>query len=164
DLFFCVRGFKSDGHDFAPEAVERGAVALVCERPLRLGVPEVVVEDSRAAMASVAARFHGDPTRTPQVLGITGPNGKTTTAFLAKGRLFEDPVGPSIVNVDDPYGRRLVAELDEVTTYAIERDADFRARDVEFDPRGSRFTCASPDGDLQLTTGLPGLFNVSNAL
>src|SRR5438067_13490035 len=86
-LFFCVPGFKTDGHDFAPEAVERGAVALVCERPLGLGVPEVVVEDSRAAMASVAARFHGDPTRTLQVLGITGTNGKTTTAFLVRSVL-----------------------------------------------------------------------------
>src|ERR671934_2650756 len=82
DLFFCVRGFKSDGHDFAPDAVARGAAALVCERPLGLGVPEVVVEDARAAMASVAARFYGDPTSRLQVAGVTGTNGKTTTAFL----------------------------------------------------------------------------------
>ena len=46
-LFFCVPGFRSDGHDYASVAVERGAVALVCERPLGLGVPEVVVPDAR---------------------------------------------------------------------------------------------------------------------
>src|SRR6185436_10683879 len=61
-LFFCVRGFTADGHDFAPEAVSRGAAALVCERPLGLGVPEVVVQDVRAAMAPLAATFYGDPT------------------------------------------------------------------------------------------------------
>src|SRR5881227_3994087 len=83
-LFFCVPGFKSDGHDFAPDAVERGAVALVCERPLGLGVPEVVVPDARAAMGPAAARFYGDPTSQLRVVGVTGTNGKTTTAFLTR--------------------------------------------------------------------------------
>lgn len=83
-LFFCVRGFTADGHDFAPEAVERGAVALVCERPLGLGVPEVIVEDARAAMGPAAARFYGNPTERLRVVGITGTNGKTTTAFLVR--------------------------------------------------------------------------------
>src|SRR5919204_2689910 len=83
-LFFCVRGFASDGHDFAPDAVERGAAALVCERPLGLGVPEVVVPDVRAAMAPLAAAFYGHPTRQLRVVGVTGTNGKTTTAFLVR--------------------------------------------------------------------------------
>src|SRR5919108_6509701 len=47
-LFFCVRGFSADGHEFAPDAVERGAVALVCERPLGLAVQELIVPDVRA--------------------------------------------------------------------------------------------------------------------
>ena len=50
-LFFCVPGMRADGHDFAPQAVENGAVALVVERPLDLPVPQLVVADSRAAMA-----------------------------------------------------------------------------------------------------------------
>src|SRR5688500_2544834 len=83
-LFFCVPGFTRDGHDFAPDAVARGAAALVVERPLGLGVPEVVVDDVRAAMAQAAARFQGDPSRRLQVVGITGTNGKTTTAFLLR--------------------------------------------------------------------------------
>jgi UDP-N-acetylmuramoyl-L-alanyl-D-glutamate--2,6-diaminopimelate ligase len=86
-LFFCVPGFKVDGHDFAPRAVERGAVALVVERPLALGVPEVVVPSARAAMAPAAAAFHGDPTARLDVVGVTGTNGKTTTAFLVRGLL-----------------------------------------------------------------------------
>ncbi|HEX2161549.1 MAG TPA: UDP-N-acetylmuramoyl-L-alanyl-D-glutamate--2,6-diaminopimelate ligase [Thermoleophilaceae bacterium] len=259
-LFFCVPGFKADGHDFAPDAVERGAAALVCERPLGLGVPEVVVDDVRAAMGPVAARFHDDPTARLRVVGITGTNGKTTTAFLvrdvleaagvrtgllgtvkqvvggveepvvhttpeaidlqatfrrmvdggdaacamevsshalelgraagihfacrvftnltqdhldfhpdmeayflAKRRLFDGP-GPAIVNVDDAYGRRLAEELDAPTTYAIDSAADFRACDVGFDVKGARFTAETPDGPLEVTTSLPGLFNVSNAL
>jgi UDP-N-acetylmuramoyl-L-alanyl-D-glutamate--2,6-diaminopimelate ligase len=83
-LFFCVPGFTRDGHDFAPDAVARGAAALVVQRPLDLGVPEVLVDDVRAAMARVAARFYGDPTAALKVAGITGTNGKTTTAFLTR--------------------------------------------------------------------------------
>jgi UDP-N-acetylmuramoyl-L-alanyl-D-glutamate--2,6-diaminopimelate ligase len=259
-LFFCVPGFRSDGHDFAPDAVQRGAVALVCERPLGLGVPEVIVDDVRAAMGPAAARFHGDPTAQLYVVGITGTNGKTTTAFLvrhlleaagrpcgllgtvkrvvarreeeverttpeaidlqatframvdggdracamevsshalelgrvagirfacrvftnltqdhldfhesmeayfaAKRRLFEAPGGVSVANVDDEYGRRLATEV-ECTTFAIDHDADYRAIDVDFDLTGSRFRCRMPDGELELVSPLPGLFNVQNVL
>src|SRR6266566_2587887 len=73
-LFFCVPGAVADGHDFAPEAVERGAVALVVERPLGLGVPEVVVPSSRVAMAQAADEFFGRPTEELQVAGVTGTN------------------------------------------------------------------------------------------
>ena len=83
-LFICVPGFTADGHDFAPDAVRRGAAALVCQRPLGLDVPNVVVDDVRAAMASLASAFYGHPTRELRVVGITGTNGKTTTAFLVR--------------------------------------------------------------------------------
>ncbi len=86
-LFFCVTGLTTDGHDFAPQAVSQGAAALVVERPLGLGVPEVTVESARAAMAPAAARFYGDPTAALDVVGITGTNGKTTTAFLLRSLL-----------------------------------------------------------------------------
>ncbi len=83
-LFFCVPGEKSDGHDFAGAAVEAGAEALVVERELDLDVAQVVVPDARAAMAPLAARFHGDPSGELRVVGVTGTNGKTTTAFLIR--------------------------------------------------------------------------------
>src|SRR3954454_7120815 len=86
-LFFCVPGFTRDGHDFAPDAVGRGAAALVVNHPLGLGVPEVQVDDVRLAMATAAARFHGDPTARLRVIGVTGTNGKTTTAFLVRDLL-----------------------------------------------------------------------------
>lgn len=82
DVFFCIPGFRRDGHDFAADAVARGAVAIVCERPLGIGVPEVVVPVTRHALAMAASRFHGEPSRRLAVAGITGTNGKTTTTYL----------------------------------------------------------------------------------
>ena len=83
-MFFCVPGQTRDGHDFGPAAVEAGAAALVVERPLGLDATEVRVADARAAMAPLAARFWGDPTAELALAGITGTNGKTTTAFLLR--------------------------------------------------------------------------------
>jgi UDP-N-acetylmuramoyl-L-alanyl-D-glutamate--2,6-diaminopimelate ligase len=257
-LFFCVVGEKVDGHEFGPRAVEEGAAALVVERELtELAVPQVVVADSRAAMAPLAARFCGDPTAQLRVVGVTGTNGKTTTAFLvreilqaadfrcgllgtvkqviggvekevvrttpeaielqrtflqmleggdeacamevsshalslhradaihfevvlftnltqdhldfhadmedyflAKRKLFEMGPGTRIVNVDDPYGRRLAEEFECVTFSAEGADADYSARDVEFDALGASFSLAT----MRLRTALPGHFNVANAL
>jgi len=81
-LFFAVPGEHADGHDFAGAAVEAGAVALVVQRELALPVPQVVVADSRAAMAPAADVFFGEPTRELEVVGVTGTSGKTTTGFL----------------------------------------------------------------------------------
>ncbi len=83
-LFFCVRGEKVDGHEFAAGAVEDEAVGLVVDHELELPVAQLVVPDVRAAMAPVAARFAGDPTSELKVAGVTGTNGKTTTAFLLR--------------------------------------------------------------------------------
>jgi UDP-N-acetylmuramoyl-L-alanyl-D-glutamate--2,6-diaminopimelate ligase len=81
-VFFAVPGARADGHDFASEAVSNGAVAVVVERPLSVGVPQIVVSDTRAAMAVAADEFFGRPTEELQVAGVTGTSGKTTTAFL----------------------------------------------------------------------------------
>jgi UDP-N-acetylmuramoyl-L-alanyl-D-glutamate--2,6-diaminopimelate ligase len=81
-LFFCVRGAHVDGHDLAAEAVAGGAVGLVVDRPLDVVASQLVVADTRAAMATAADVFFGEPTRTLEVAGVTGTNGKTTTAFL----------------------------------------------------------------------------------
>jgi len=261
-LFFCVPGFTRDGHDFAPDAIERGAAALVVARPLGLGVPEVQVEDVRSAMAVAAARFFGDPTAELPVVGITGTNGKTTTAFLvrslveaadrrcgllgtvksviggvehpvvrttpeaidlqrtfaamlaggdeacameisshalelrradgihvaaavftnltqdhldfhpdmeayfqAKRLLFASPLTRArIANADDEYGRRLAQEFAGTVTFALDAEADYRAVDVQQSFTGSRFTAVTPDGEFDVRTGLPGRFNVLNAL
>jgi len=81
-VFFCVPGRQADGHDFAADALERGAVALVVERPLDVDAPQVVVPDARTAMAVAADEFFERPTEELQVVGVTGTSGKTTTTFL----------------------------------------------------------------------------------
>ena len=266
-VFFCVRGFTRDGHDFADDAVRRGAVALVVDHPLLdIDNPQVVVDDVRAAMAPAAARLHGDPTATLRTIGITGTNGKTTSAYLvralleaagrrtgllgtvtsivggaehevarttpeaidlqatfaqmlaagdsecvmevsshalalgrvaaihwaaaiftnltqdhldfhptmeeyfvAKRRLFTPSAGTgdagpqvAVINIDDPYGTRLAAELGgRLITIGIDNaDADLRATDVRSDFSGSTFRA----GGLELRTPLPGTFNVMNVL
>ena len=262
-LFFCVVGFTRDGHEFASEAIARGAVALVVERPLGLGVPEIRVDSVRAAMAPAAARFYGDPTAELQTVGVTGTNGKTTTAFLvralleadgrqtgllgtvksviggeerevvrttpeaidlqrtfremvgkgdvacamevsshalelhradsihfaaalftnltqdhldfhgtmdeyfdAKRRLFTDAdARAAIINLDDPYGARLAAELGDAVTFGLESPtALYRAIDVETSIAGSRFIARTPDGEIELSSPLRGRFNVYNVL
>jgi len=261
-LFFCVPGMRRDAHELAPEAAARGAVALIVERELDLPLPQVLVASVRAAMGPVASRFFGEPTASLQVVGVTGTNGKTTTAFLvralleaagrrcgllgtvkrviggdereverttpeaidlqrdlramldagdracamevsshalalhrvdgvrfaaavftnltrdhldfhgtmeayyqAKRRLFTE-LAPAvaIVNVDDPYGDRLAAELGGAITYGLEREASYRARDMRTGLRGSRFVVEGPDGAVELRSPLSGRFNVLNVL
>jgi UDP-N-acetylmuramoyl-L-alanyl-D-glutamate--2,6-diaminopimelate ligase len=256
-LFFCVPGEKVDGHDFGLDVVEAGAAALVVERELVVAAPQVVVADARAAMAELAVRFQGDPTAELRVVGVTGTNGKTTTAFLireileragiscgllgtvkqvvagveeeverttpeaidlqatfrrmldggdaacvmevsshalvlhradaihfeaalftnltqdhldfhadmeeyfaAKRMLFEAGPGAAIVNVDDPYGRRLAAEFESATFSAEGAAADYSAREVSFDAGGAGFSVDA----VAVRTRLPGHFNVANAL
>jgi UDP-N-acetylmuramoyl-L-alanyl-D-glutamate--2,6-diaminopimelate ligase len=93
-LHVCVPGFTADGHDFAGVAVANGAAALVVERELDLDVPQLVVESSRSAMAAAADAFYGHPSRELAVVGITGTNGKTTTAFLMHA-ILEAALGPA---------------------------------------------------------------------
>lgn len=81
-LFCCVRGLQSDGHTFAAAAVAAGATALMVDHPLAIEVAQVVVPDTRAAMGLMAAAFWGHPTRSLVLVGVTGTNGKTTTASL----------------------------------------------------------------------------------
>jgi UDP-N-acetylmuramoyl-L-alanyl-D-glutamate--2,6-diaminopimelate ligase len=276
-LFFCVPGEKTDGHEFASAAVDAGAVGLVAERELSdVAITQVVVPDARAAMAPMAARFFGDPTGELKVVGITGTNGKTTTAFLlreiletagircgllgtvkqvvggveeeverttpeaidlqrtfrrmvdggdavcvmeasshalalhrcdaihfdvalftnltqdhldfhadmedyfrSKRLLFEMGPRVSIVNVNDPYGRRLANEFECVTFSAAGSEADLAAGDVRLGTGGAEFrvTLSSMDekrphgghnrpldGGTGMRTRLPGDFNVANAL
>jgi len=87
DAFFCIPGFRYDGHEFAGQAAARGAAALVCARPLAIDVPQAVVRDVRRALALASARFYGHPTAALSVVGITGTNGKTTTTYLLESIL-----------------------------------------------------------------------------
>jgi len=284
-MFCCVPGLQQDGHEFAGQAVRDGAVALLVERRLGLNVPEVMVGSVRAAMGPLAARCNGDPTRRLRVIGVTGTNGKTTSAYmvrallqaagvqtgllgtvtsviggrehevqrttpeaidlqadframleggdracameisshalalgrtngiefagavftnltqdhldyhetmedyyLAKRRLFRpDPTGEnawpqdrpprvSVVNVGDPYGRRLAGEIEGAVTFGVEsgagdetvfeadEQADYVAGDVRCDAEGCAFRLHTPGGDRDVALPMPGRFNVENAV
>jgi UDP-N-acetylmuramoyl-L-alanyl-D-glutamate--2,6-diaminopimelate ligase len=81
-LFVAVPGFHRDGHVFAKDAVGRGAVAVIAEHPIDVGVPVALVPDARAALADVAAEFFDHPTRKLKLAAVTGTDGKTTTVHL----------------------------------------------------------------------------------
>ncbi len=87
-LFVAVRGFHSDGHRFIPQAVQQGAAAVIAEHQdaaaAAAGVPQIIVQDSREALALLAAQFYGRPSERLSLVGITGTNGKTTTTYLVK--------------------------------------------------------------------------------
>jgi UDP-N-acetylmuramoyl-L-alanyl-D-glutamate--2,6-diaminopimelate ligase len=90
DAFFCVPGFLHDGHRYAAAAVRHGASALVVEHPVAgVEVPQVVVRDTRTALAVASSRIHGEPSGAMQVVGITGTNGKTTSSYLLESILRE---------------------------------------------------------------------------
>ena len=82
DLFVCFAGGEHDGHDYAAEALAAGAVALAVEHEMDLPVPQIVVRDGRSAAGEISAAFYGHPEEKLKVIGITGTNGKTTTAHM----------------------------------------------------------------------------------
>jgi UDP-N-acetylmuramoyl-L-alanyl-D-glutamate--2,6-diaminopimelate ligase len=90
DLFIALKGLKATGVDFAADAIRKGAVAVVSDQepPIPVTVPWIVVNDARIAMAVLADEFYGHPSASMSVVGITGTNGKTTTAYLIRS-VFE---------------------------------------------------------------------------
>jgi UDP-N-acetylmuramoyl-L-alanyl-D-glutamate--2,6-diaminopimelate ligase len=126
--FFCVPGSRADGHDFAERAVEAGAVALVVERPLELesSVPQLLVDDARASMAVAADAFFGEPTRTLQVVGVTGTNGKSTTAFLLRSVLEADGRQTGLIGTVEWVVGGVVRPAPHTTPEAIDLQRLFR--------------------------------------
>jgi len=81
-LFVCIPGYTVDGHDFAEQAVQQGAVALISEKEINVSVPVILVRDAHRALAELANRFYQHPTKSFSLIGITGTNGKTTVSHL----------------------------------------------------------------------------------
>ncbi|MBA3245411.1 MAG: UDP-N-acetylmuramoyl-L-alanyl-D-glutamate--2,6-diaminopimelate ligase [Actinobacteria bacterium] len=128
--FFCVPGSTADGHDFAAQAVENGAVALVVERALELPIdrraPQLVVPDARAAMATAADVFFGEPTRELEVAGVTGTSGKTTTAFLLWSMLEAAGRSPGLLGTVESRIGGEVRPVVRTTPEAIDLQRTFR--------------------------------------
>lgn len=107
-LFVAIKGFSADGHDYIRQAVSRGAAAVVCEKPADLEVATVTVENSRKALAELAAEFYGHPTKEMVVIGITGTNGKTTTSYLIESMLQAAGLSVGVIGtINYRYGGRV---------------------------------------------------------
>jgi UDP-N-acetylmuramoyl-L-alanyl-D-glutamate--2,6-diaminopimelate ligase len=263
DVFFCVPGFVHDGHEFAADAQSRGAAALVVSHVVPdVTIPQACVPDVRVALAVASAEWYGRPSRRMDVVGITGTNGKTTTAYLldailtAAGRitgmigtvetrvaghrmpaarttpesadlqeLFADmvragvdaavmevsshaidlrriegvhfavaaftnlsqdhldfhhtmeeywgvkrrlftrgDVATAVVDIDDPYGATLAADISAEWTVGRAERARVRVTAEEFGPTWSRFTLITGDDSADVRLPLAGDYNVANAL
>jgi len=145
-LYACLPGFRADGHDFARDAVDRGAAALIVERELPdLPVPQLVVPDARTALALAADVFFGRPTRELTVAGVTGTNGKTTTAFVTYAILAAGGRRPGLLGtIEARIGgeRRAVthttpASVDLQRTFREMLDAGDRSCALEASSHGS---------------------------
>ena len=97
-LFVCVPGVSVDGHTFAADAVARGVAGLVVERRLPIDVPQLLVDDARLAIALIAAALAGNPGEAVRVVGVTGTNGKTTSAYLLRSVLAADGATAGLIS------------------------------------------------------------------
>ncbi|NLY80096.1 MAG: UDP-N-acetylmuramoyl-L-alanyl-D-glutamate--2,6-diaminopimelate ligase [Lysinibacillus sp.] len=87
-LFVCVRGFKTDGHQYLQDAANRGAIAAVVEDiQQHVNIPQIVVTNSRKALAQLGAHFYGYPSKKLKIIGITATNGKTSTSYMTNAIL-----------------------------------------------------------------------------
>ncbi|HXH48263.1 MAG TPA: UDP-N-acetylmuramoyl-L-alanyl-D-glutamate--2,6-diaminopimelate ligase [Terriglobia bacterium] len=267
-VFFAIEGEKTDGHLFIEDAIRRGAIAIVSERvaPANFAPQWVRVRKIRRALSEAARRFYDDPDLRLRLIGITGTNGKTTTAYLlnsiieaagtrtglfgtveyrlgkrvvsasnttpesldlaayfhelaaggagaailevsshalaqervwgvhfsvavftnltrdhldyhhdfdhyfaAKQRLFEGlgtpPPELAVINVDDPWGRRLLAVPNpRRLTYGLETRADVAVKRHSQDPSGLSATLTTPQGEIEIESGLLGRANLMNVL
>jgi UDP-N-acetylmuramoyl-L-alanyl-D-glutamate--2,6-diaminopimelate ligase len=144
-LFFCAPGETVDRHDLAGEAVERGAVALVVERPLDLDVPQLLVESARASMAPAADEFFGRPTEELVVAGVTGTSGKTTTTFLLHSIFEAAGMKPGLIGTIEsrvggesrPAVRTTPEAIDLQRTFRAMLDAGDRSVVMEATSHGS---------------------------
>ena len=89
DIFICIRGEAVDGHKYAQNAVEKGAVALFCEEELSIEIPQIIVKDTKRLMANIASAFYNEPSKSLNLIGVTGTNGKTTVTHLLQ-RILEE--------------------------------------------------------------------------
>jgi UDP-N-acetylmuramoyl-L-alanyl-D-glutamate--2,6-diaminopimelate ligase len=132
DMFICLPGFTVDGHAYAAKAVEQGAVAVLAEKEVDVPATVVRVPDTRRAMAMLADRFYGSPTRELKLIGVTGTNGKTTTTHLIDKILRDQQkrtglIGTIHMRIGDVY-----EEVKNTTPDVLELQRSFRRmRDVD---------------------------------
>lgn len=130
DLFVAIRGYATDGHKYIEKALEQGAAAVVCEEAPE-GAPAVVVENSRKALAEIAANRFGHPADSMVMLGVTGTNGKTTTTYLVKHMLEDAGHKVGLIGTNQNLIGSEVIETERTTPESYELHALFaRMRDA----------------------------------
>ena len=130
DLFVAIRGYATDGHQYIGKALEQGAAAIVCEEA-PAGVPVVVVENARRALAEIAANRFGHPADSMVMLGVTGTNGKTTTTYLVKHMLEDAGRKVGLIGTNQNLIGDEVVETERTTPESYELHALFaRMRDA----------------------------------
>lgn len=131
-LFVCLTGFTVDGHAFAAQAVENGAVAVLAEQDVDVPATVVRVPDTRRAMAMLADRFYGSPTRELKLIGVTGTNGKTTTTHLIDKILRDQNKRTGLIGTIHMRIGDVTEEVKNTTPDALELQHAFRRmRDVD---------------------------------
>lgn len=121
-LFVAIQGHKIDGHDFLTEAIEKGAAALVVEKKIELAsrIPQIIVTNTRSALAVMSNRFYGEPSSRMTVIGITGTNGKTTTSYLTKSIIESSGNETGLIGtIQYQIGRRVIP-AQETTPESVE--------------------------------------------
>lgn len=269
DIFVCMRGEHVDGHNFAVDAVESGAVAIMCETKLDINVPQIVVASTEQSLAPLADAFYQSPSKDINLIGVTGTNGKTTVTHLVQRiveasskkcaligtlgyklasndtyheskhttpqapelqktltlikdeahienvsmevsshALVQNRVGgcqyncaiftnltqdhldyhvtmdryfdakallfkrlksgdKAIINIDDSYAQRFIDVLPDgvnLFTYGIKKDADIKADNIKFTPKGASFVCITPQSKYDVNLSMNGMFSVYNVL
>lgn len=269
DIFVCMRGEHVDGHNFAADAVSKGAAAVMCETKLELDVPQIIVASTEQSIAPLADNFYCSPSKDITLIGVTGTNGKTTVTHLIQ-RIIESssekcaligtlgyklssdgeykeakhttPQAPelqktltlikdeakikyvsmevsshalvqnrvggcqyncavftnltqdhldyhvtmdryfdakallfkrlkngdkAVINIDDSYAGRFISVLDKdvkLYTYGIKKEADIKAENISFSPKGASFDCITPAGKFEIKLSMNGMFSVYNVL
>ncbi len=142
DVFFAISGFSVDGHSFIPKAIENGAKVVVVENdvPLTEGIAYVKVRGGRAALAVAASNFYNNPSKKMKIIGITGTNGKTTSAFMLKGILEEKEYKVGLIGTIANYiGNKEIhtekttpesLELQELFSRMVENKCDYCVMEV----------------------------------
>jgi UDP-N-acetylmuramoyl-L-alanyl-D-glutamate--2,6-diaminopimelate ligase len=127
DLFFCIRGFRANGHSFAIQALTRGAVAFVVEEWLPLvNATQVRVANSRAALADISCNFYNHPTRKLKLIGVTGTNGKTTTTFLIESILRVARFKPGLIGTVEYHIDNAVLPVERTTPESLDLQTLFK--------------------------------------
>ncbi len=128
DVFFCIEGYKVDGHEYIQNAIKNGAVAIVCQKNIEeiKNCTVIKTDDSRKALAICASNFYDNPSKKMKIIGVTGTNGKTTSAFMIKGILEEQGYKVGLIGTIANYIQKQKIHTERTTPESLELQELFK--------------------------------------